>query len=207
MSVEHAQKNLSIELPRGHALVFTVRELKASEKTSLEGLFTVKSANNNLGTPIDIYVHTMSEAFITATWSNGIYKQAPSKRSLRFPTIYGINSNRNFVKVTKEYFLNFFNITFILSYQECYRYIRRVQYICLSLWVWQLEGERRRVPNLFNAVFVPLRFSLILTSIINCEKRLPAPSDLSGCPSVYSRETTLLPLGGFSWNFYTSMCY
>jgi len=51
--------------------VFAVCKPKAFEKTSLEGLFTVKSPNNNLGTPIDIYLPTMPEAFITATWSNG----------------------------------------------------------------------------------------------------------------------------------------
>ena len=105
--------------------MFTVCEQKASEQTSLEGLFTVKSPNNNLGTPIDIYLHTMPEAFITATWFNGTYKHASSKTTVHFPTICGINSNRNFATVTKGYFLSFFNVTFVLDCKlspcpECY---------------------------------------------------------------------------------------
>jgi len=74
--------------------MFTVCKPKASEKSSLEGLFTVKSPNN-FGTPIDIYLHTTPEAFITVAWSNGTYTHAPSKTTVHFPTIYRINSNRN----------------------------------------------------------------------------------------------------------------
>jgi hypothetical protein len=103
--------------------MFTLCEPKASEKTSLLVLFTVMSPNNNLGTPIDLSLQTMPQAFITKTWSNGTYNYALSNTAMYFPPICGINSNRNFATVIKENFLSFLILTFTFLYQERHRYI------------------------------------------------------------------------------------
>lgn len=81
--------------------MFTISELKPSEKTSLEVLFTVMSLSGNLGTPTDTSLHTMAEAFITEAWSNGTYKYAPSKTAMHSTSIYGTDSNINSATVTQ----------------------------------------------------------------------------------------------------------